>query len=107
MGLRRGAGGEEEDGGAGEEATVLDPKTERRLEKKRRVAYQLLKEREQRAARLREMTAEMAMRKEISHARGHKRKVRVEGGDDEDAPEGLRHLKRAAPQFKWKQERKR
>ena len=107
LGLRRGAGGEEEDGGAGEEATVLDPKMERRLEKKRRVAYQLLKERERRAARLREMTAEMAMRKEISHARGHKRKVRAEGGNDEDAPEGLRHLKKAAPQFKWKQERKR
>ena len=42
------------------------------------------------------MTAEMAMRKEISHARGHKRKVRAEGGNDEDAPEGLRHLKKAA-----------
>ena len=51
------------------------------------------------------MAAEMALRREISHARGHKRKVRAE--EEEDTPEGLRHLKKAEPQFKWKKERKR
>ena len=59
----------------------------------------------ERAARLQTMAAEMALRREISHARGHKRKVRAE--EEEDTPEGLRHLKKAEPQFKWKKERKR
>jgi U3 small nucleolar RNA-associated protein 11 len=93
-----------EDGITGE-ATELDPRTEKRLAKKKRVAYALLREREKRAARLRTMAAEMALRREISHARGHKRKVRAE--EEEDTPEGLRHLKKAEPQFKWKKERKR
>ena len=93
-----------EDGITGE-ATELDPRTEKRLAKKKRVAYALLREREKRAARLQTMAAEMALRREISHARGHKRKVRAE--EEEDTPEGLRHLKKAEPQFKWKKERKR
>jgi hypothetical protein len=93
-----------EDGITGQ-ATELDPRTEKRLAKKKRVAYALLREREKRAARLQTMAAEMALRREISHARGHKRKVRAE--EEEDTPEGLRHLKKAEPQFKWKKERKR
>jgi U3 small nucleolar RNA-associated protein 11 len=93
-----------EDGITGE-ATELDPRTEKRLAKKKRVAYALLREREKRAARLQTMAAEMALRREISHARGHKRKVRAQ--EEEDTPEGLRHLKKAEPQFKWKKERKR
>jgi len=93
-----------EDGITGE-ATELDPRTEKRLAKKKRVAYALLREREKRAARLQTMAAEMALRREISHARGHKRKVRAE--EEEDTPEGLKHLKKAEPQFKWKKERKR
>ena len=81
-----------------------DPKTEKRLAKKKRVAYALLREREKRAARLSTMAAEMSLRREISHARGHKRKMKAE---EEDTPEGLRHLKKPEPQFKWKKERKR
>ena len=42
---------------------------------------------------------------EFSSAAAHKRKVRAE--EEEDTPEGLRHLKKAEPQFKWKKERKR
>ena len=76
-------------------AAALKSEAERLLEE----------EREKRAARLRTMAAEMALRREISHARGHKRKVRAE--EEEDTPEGLRHLKKAEPQFKWKKERKR
>ena len=59
---------------------------------------------EKRAARLSTMAAEMSLRREISHARGHKRKMKAE---EEDTPEGLRHLKKPEPQFKWKKERKR
>ena len=88
----------------GEATEGLDPRTEKRLAKKKRVAYALLREREKRAARLQTMAAEMAMRREISHARGHKRKMQAE---EEDTPEGLRHLKKPEPQFKWKKERKR
>ena len=55
-------------------------------------------------ARLSTMAAEMSLRREISHARGHKRKMKAE---EEDTPEGLRHLKKPEPQFKWKKERKR
>ena len=88
----------------GEATEGLDPRMEKRLAKKKRVAYALLREREKRAARLQTMAAEMAMRREISHARGHKRKMKAE---EEDTPEGLRHLKKPEPQFKWKKERKR
>ena len=91
--------------GLGEAAERADPRVEKRLAKKKRVAYALLREREKRAARLQTMAAEMAMRREISHARGHKRKVKA--GEEDDTPEGLRHLKKAELQFKWKKERKR
>ena len=89
----------------GEAAELVDPRVEKRLAKKKRVAYALLREREKRAARLQTMATEMALRREISHARGHKRKVKA--AEEDDTPEGLRHLKRAEPQFKWKKERKR
>jgi U3 small nucleolar RNA-associated protein 11 len=76
----------------------------KRLEKKRRVAYQLLKERESRAAKLKMMTSEMAYQKEVQSARGHKRKIKREK-DEEDALPGLAHLKKAPAQFKWKRKR--
>jgi U3 small nucleolar RNA-associated protein 11 len=107
LGLRREAVFAADEEGEAEAGVAIDPRLEKRLAKKRKVAYKLLKEREQRAARLRDMTAEMAMRKEISHARGHKRKVGKGGGDGEDVLPGLRHLQKAPPQFKWKKERKR
>lgn len=106
LGLKRGlvrAAEEEAGEGAGVE---LDPRVEKKLEKKRRVAYQLLKEREERARRLKAMTAEMAMQKEISHAKGHKRKLKA-AAEEDDTPDGLAHLKKAAPVFRWKKERKR
>ena len=127
LGLRRGlvraaaaaAAADEDEGGGGHAAGYnnmsatttteqLDPRLARKIEKKRRVAYQLLKEREERARRLKAMTAEMAMQKEISHSKGHKRKLKAAAAeDDDDTPEGLRHLKKPAAAFKWKKERKR
>jgi U3 small nucleolar RNA-associated protein 11 len=113
LGLRRGlvrAAAAEEAAAAGaasREAAELDPRLAKRIEKKRRVAYQLLKEREERAAWLKAMTAEMAMQKEISHSKGHKMKLKKAQEELEDTPEGLRHLVKAAPVFKWKKERKR
>lgn len=88
---------------------ALDPRLAKRIDKKRRVAYQLLKEREERARRLKAMTAEMLMQKEISHSKGHKRKLKAAAAaeEEDDTPEGLRHLKKAAAAFKWKKERKR
>ena len=65
----------------------------------------MLREREKRAARLQTMAAEMALRREISHARGHKRKVRAE--EEEDTPEGVEAPQESRAQFKWKKERKR
>jgi U3 small nucleolar RNA-associated protein 11 len=86
-------------------ATLLDPRTLKRLEKKRRTAYASLREREERAGRLQKVATEMAMRREISHAKGHKRKIKSQ--EEDETPEGLRHLKKEAPQFKWKKERRR
>ena len=83
----------------------LDPKVLKRLEKKKRAAYALLKEREKRAERLKQMAGEMHMRREIGHAKGHKRKLGG-AGESEDTPEGLKHLQKKTTQFKWKKERK-
>jgi U3 small nucleolar RNA-associated protein 11 len=96
---------ERDDAGIGV-ATTLDPKVLKRLEKKKKVAYQLLREQSSRAARLKNMASEMVMRREISHSKGHKRKMGG-SGNDEDVPEGLKHLQKKQAQFKWKKERKR
>jgi U3 small nucleolar RNA-associated protein 11 len=88
-------------------AAAADPQLAKKIEKKRRVAYALLAEREARAGRLKAMTAEMAMQKEISHSKGHKRKLQAAREEEDDTPEGLRHLKKEAAAFKWKKERKR
>ena len=77
----------------------------KKIEKKRRVAYQELKEREHRAARLKRMALEMAYQKEVSHARGHKRKLKP-GKNEEEVLPGLAHLQKPPPVFKWKKERK-
>jgi hypothetical protein len=101
--LARGGAGDDDDA-ASAETKELDPRLKKRLEKKRRVAYQLLKERESRAAKLKMMTSEMAYQKEVQSARGHKRKIKREK-DEEDALPGLAHLKKAPAQFKWKRKR--
>jgi hypothetical protein len=106
LGLRRGLArsleAEEKEGQEGEE---IDPKVMKKIEKKRRVAYQELKEREHRAARLKRMALEMAYQKEVSHARGHKRKLKP-GKNEEEVLPGLAHLQKPPPVFKWKKERK-
>jgi hypothetical protein len=70
--LRRGlvrAADAEDKGVAAAAALEDDPKLLKKIAKKRRVAYQVLAEREQRADRLKDMTAEMAMQKVISHSK--------------------------------------
>jgi len=106
LGLRRGlARSLEADENEGQEGEEIDPKVMKKIEKKRRVAYQELKEREHRAARLKRMALEMAYQKEVSHARGHKRKLKP-GKNEEEVLPGLAHLQKAPPVFKWKKERK-
>ena len=106
LGLRRGlARSLEADENEGQESEEIDPKVMKKIEKKRRVAYQELKEREHRAARLKRMALEMAYQKEVSHARGHKRKLKP-GKNEEEVLPGLAHLQKAPPVFKWKKERK-
>ena len=106
LGLRRGlAHSLEADENEGQEGEEIDPKVMKKIEKKRRVAYQELKEREHRAARLKRMALEMAYQKEVSHARGHKRKLKP-GKNEEEVLPGLAHLQKAPPVFKWKKERK-
>lgn len=106
LGLRRGlARSLEAEEHEGQEGETIDPKVMKRIEKKRRVAYQTLKEREKRAARLKRMALEMAYQREVSHARGHKR-MRKPGQNEEEVLPGLAHLQKAPAQFKWKKERK-
>ena len=106
LGLRRGlARSLEADENEGQEGEEIDPKVMKKIEKKRRVAYQELKEREHRAARLKRMALEMAYQKEVSHARGHKRKLKP-GKNEEEVLPGLAHLQKPSPVFKWKKERK-
>ena len=59
------------------------------------MAYQELKEREHRAARLGGMALEMAYQKEVSHARGHKRKLKP-GKNEEEVLPGLAHLQKGS-----------
>ena len=76
----------------------------KKIEKKRRVAYQELKEREHRAARLKRMALEMAYQKEVSHARGQAQaETRQERGG---GAARSRSSAKAPPVFKWKKERK-
>jgi U3 small nucleolar RNA-associated protein 11 len=82
------------DGAAGSSGTGASEISMKRLTRMQKGAYKTYTAYDERAKKLKDMSAEMAMQKVISHSKGHKVKI------TKTNPDGTK-----TSYFKWKQER--